>query len=52
MSKPNLLFPTPVWTIQLDNYRNVNEQMYDYIKSKQKNDGIGISKSKLHIVIC
>ena len=47
MSKPNLLFPTPVWTIQLDNYRNVNEQMYDYIKSKQKNDGIGISKSNV-----
>ena len=47
MSKPNLLFPTPVWTIQLDNYKNVNEQMYNYIKSKQKNDEIGINKSNV-----
>ena len=47
MTKPNLLFPTPVWTIQLDKYKNVNEQMYGYIKLKQKNDGIGISKSNV-----
>ena len=47
MSKPNLLFPTPVWTIQLDNYVNINEQMYEYIKSKQKNDEIGTIKSNV-----
>ena len=47
MTKPNLLFPTPVWTIQLENYKNVNEQMYNYIKSKQKNDEIGINKSNV-----
>ncbi len=47
MTKPNLLFPTPVWTIQLENYNDVNEQMYDYIKLKQKNDKIGISKSNV-----
>ena len=47
MPKPNLLFPTPVWTIQLDNYKNINEQMYEYIKSKQKNDKVGISKSNV-----
>ncbi len=47
MIKPNLLFPTPVWTIQLDNYTSVNEQMYNYIKSKQKDDGIGINKSNV-----
>ena len=47
MIKPNLLFPTPVWTMQLDNYTSVNEQMYNYIKSKQKNDGIGINKSNI-----
>ena len=45
MTKPNLLFPTPVWTIQLDNHKNINEQMYNYIKSKQKIDVIGINKS-------
>ncbi len=47
MTKPNLLFPTPVWTIQLENYNDVNEQMYDYIKLKQNNDKIGISKSNV-----
>ena len=47
MTKPNLLFPSPVWTIKLDDYKYVNEQMYDYIKSKQKNDQIGISKSNV-----
>ncbi len=47
MNKPNLLFPTPIWTIQLDNYKKVNEQMYKYIKSKKENDKIGISKSNI-----
>ena len=47
MTKPNLLFPTPVWTIQLNDYKNVNEEMYKFIKSKQKNDEIGIKKSNV-----
>ena len=47
MTNPNLLFPTPVWTIQLDNYKSVNEQMFSYIKDKQKNDKIGVSKSNV-----
>ncbi len=47
MNKPNLLFPTPVWTINLDNYKNINEQMYTYIKFNQENDEIGISKSNV-----
>ena len=38
MNKPNLLFQTPVWTTQLENYTNVNEQMYSFIKSEQKKD--------------
>ena len=25
MTKPNLLFPTPVWTIQLNDYKNVKD---------------------------
>ena len=33
MNKPNLLFPTPVGLLQLDNYEIINEEMYDYIKS-------------------
>ena len=47
MTKANLLFPTPVWTVQLENYEIVNEEMYDYIKYEQNKDNIGISKSNL-----
>ena len=47
MSKPNLLFPTPVWTFQLENYKDINESMYQYIKSKQEKDREGISKSNV-----
>tara|TARA_Y100001970_G_C13918366_1_gene692142 strand:- start:31 stop:627 length:597 start_codon:yes stop_codon:yes gene_type:complete len=47
MTKPNLFFPTPVWTTNLDNYKTINEQMYNYIKSNKKNDEIGISKSNV-----
>lgn len=47
MSKPNLLFPTPVWTIQLDNYETVNEKMYNYIKGSQVKDQKGITKSNV-----
>ena len=47
MSKPNLIFPTPIWTMQLDNYENVNELMYNYIKSEQRSDEIGINKSNV-----
>ncbi len=47
MSKPNLFFSTPVWTFQINNYENVNEEMYNYIKSEQKKDGRGITKSNI-----
>ena len=47
MTKPNLLFPTPVWTQQLDNYKVVNEKMYDFIKSEQEKDKTGINKSNI-----
>ena len=47
MPKPNLFFSTPVWTFQINNYENVNEEMYNYIKSEQKKDGIGITKSNI-----
>ena len=45
MIKPNLFFPTPVWALQIDNYKNINEEMYNYIKELQNKDQIGISKS-------
>ena len=27
MIKPNLFFATPVWTIQLDKYEDINEEL-------------------------
>ena len=47
MAKANLFFPTPVWAIQLENYKFVNEEMYHYIKVQQKVDGAGIKKSNI-----
>ena len=47
MNKPNLFFPTPVWTLQLDNYQSINEQMYKFIKTNQSKDQEGISKSNI-----
>ena len=47
MVKVNLFFPTPVWAIQLENHKLVNEEMYNYIKMQQKIDGVGINKSNI-----
>ena len=47
MSKPNLLFPTPVWTSQLDNYLGINEEMYKFIKLEQSKDMVGTKKSNV-----
>ena len=47
MNKPNLFFPTPVWALQLDNYKEINEEMYTFIKKTQNNDQIGINKSNI-----
>ena len=47
MNKPNLFFPTPVWTLQLDNYQSINEEMYKFIKNTQSKDQKGISKSNI-----
>ena len=47
MNKPNLFFPTPVWTLQLDNYQSINEQMYKFIKITQSKDHEGINKSNI-----
>lgn len=47
MNKPNLFFPTPVWTIQLDNFKKINEEMYKFIKESQLSDNEGITKSNV-----
>ena len=45
MNKPNLLFPTPIWTIKLENFESINNQMYNFIKESQFKDKTGIKKS-------
>ena len=47
MNKPNLFFPTPVWTMQLDNFKTINEEMYKFIKETQSRDQDGINKSNI-----
>ena len=47
MNKPNLFFPTPVWTMQLDNFETINEEMYKFIKETQSKDQDGINKSNI-----
>ena len=49
MSKPNLSYPC--LTLQLDNYKPINEQMYKYIKINQSKDIKGISKVILKVGI-
>ena len=48
MTKPNLFFPTPVWALQLENYKTINEKMFIYIKNKQNEDQDGIQKVFLY----
>ena len=40
-------FPTPIWTSIIPNFEEVNERMYNYIISLQKNNPNGITKSNL-----
>ena len=47
MNKPNLFFPTPVWTIQLDNYKSINEEMYKFIKNLNQKIKKELSKSNI-----
>ena len=45
MNKPNLLFPTPVWTLNIDGFKTLNDKMYNFIKNMQIKDQSGIKKS-------
>ncbi len=47
MMKPNLFFPTPVWTYKINNYKSTNEEMYKYIKKIYALDKKGINKSNI-----
>ena len=45
MNKPNLLFPTPIWTIKLENFESINNEMYNFIKESQLKDKTGIKSN-------
>ena len=47
MPNPNLFFPTPVWVSKIDNYKETNEEIYNYIKNLQTNDTKGVIKSNV-----
>ena len=47
MPNPNLFFPTPVWVSKIDNYKETNEEIYNYIKNLQTNDTKGVIKSNI-----
>ena len=47
MTGPNLFFSTPVWATKIDNYKETNEEIYNYIKKMQTEDQSGIVKSNV-----
>ncbi len=47
MSALNLFFSTPVWVFRVPDYENVNNMVYDYIKSLQSLDNDGVVKSNI-----
>ena len=47
MSDLNLFFSTPVWVSKINNYKEVNEEIYNYVKNLQNEDIKGITKSNI-----
>jgi len=47
MQNPNLFFSTPVWVSEIDNYKETNEEIYNYIKELNRIDQSGIKKSNV-----
>ena len=43
----NLFFPTPVWRSKISNYKEVNENIYSYIKKLKEEKGTGLNKSSI-----
>ena len=41
----HLFFPTPIWASKIQNFENINNEMFQYITSLQKKDPLGIVKS-------
>tara|TARA_B100000579_G_C22436888_1_gene668024 strand:- start:21 stop:623 length:603 start_codon:yes stop_codon:yes gene_type:complete len=42
-----LMFPTPIWTSMVQNSDEINDKMYNYIKSLQSKNEEGINKSNI-----
>ena len=47
MSNPNLFFSTPVWTSKIENYKDTNEKIYDYINKLHIEDNKGVTRSNV-----
>ena len=47
-SELHLAFSTPIWTSLIENYEELNNKMYKYIKIFQSKDLEGISKSNMN----
>ncbi len=47
MKSPNLFFSTPVWASKVENYKDTNELLYNYIMSLKNIDTKGIVKSNI-----
>ena len=47
ISDLSLIFPTPVWTSIIPNFKQINEKMLKYIKSLQSSNPIGKIKSNI-----
>ena len=47
MSNPNLFFSTPVWVTRINEYKQTNEKIYEYIQKLKSNDEDGIVKSNI-----
>ena len=44
----HLFFSTPIWSAQINNYKDLNEEMYDYILNLREQNPEGIKKSNFN----
>ncbi|SVC53099.1 uncharacterized protein METZ01_LOCUS305953 [marine metagenome] len=44
----HLFFSTPIWSTKIDNYKDVNEELYSYIKNLREQNPEGIKKSNFN----
>ena len=44
----HLFFSTPIWSAKIANYKNVNEELYNYILNLREKNPEGIKKSNFN----